>query len=265
MRVCDCISHLTWVNIRFHGDGLGSSCSSQSYDFTEDFLYVTTSSISLLVVLAFTTMGCRGLYKIKNMPCALKFIFVMACISSVAFTVLSVVTIGLCLLSHRDAALVTASVSTFVYAFLFLCIWANLTVRLFVAFRESVFKINRRQQIGYMLTFFFLLFNAVAASVCQLLMLVGEGLAPSIWVQFGLGILFMVVFAISALCVVVSFLDKLFILGKARTKKQIKVFCEEDRIGLNKMQQKLMNLSSKYISLFLMASFSSFITMFSHL
>jgi hypothetical protein len=266
MRVCNCISHLTWINFRFHGDGLGSSCSSESYDFTEDFLYVATSSISLLVVLAFTMMGCRGLYKIKSMPCTLKFIFVMASASSVAITVLSVVTIGLCLSSHKKTALITASISTFVYAFLFLCIWANLTVRLFVAFRESVFKINRRQQIGYKITFFFLLLNAFAASACQLLMLVGEGLdrlVPSIWVQFTLGIVFMVVFAVSALCVVVSFLDKLFILGKARTKKQVKVFCETEPIGLNKMQQKLMNLSSKYISLFLMASFSSFITMFS--
>jgi len=263
MRVCNCISHLTWINIRFHGDGQGSSCSSESYDFTEDFLYIATSSISLIIVVVFTIMGCRGLYKIKDMPCALKFIFVTASASSVAVTILSVVTIGLCLSSHRKEALITASISTFVYAFLFLCIWANLTVRLFVAFRESVFKISERQYIGYFVTFIFLVLNAFAASVCQLLMLLGEGLTPPIWVQFGLGILFMVVFAISALCVVFSFLDKLFILGKARTKRQIKVFCEEDRIGLNMMQQKLMNLSSKYISLFLMASFSSFITMFS--
>jgi len=263
MRVCNCISHLTWINIRFHRDGLGSSCSSESYDFTEDFLYVATSSVSLLVVLIFTVMGCRGLFSIKNMPYALKMIFITASASSVAFNVLTLVTIGLCILSQRKAALITASISTFIYAFLFLCIWANLTVRLFVAFRESVFKINERQYMGYAITFIILVLNAIAASVCQLMMLVGKGLTPSIWVQFGLGILFMVVFAVSALCVVFSFLSKLFILSKARTKKQVKVFCEEDRIGLNKMQQKLMNLSSKYISLFLMASLSSFITMFS--
>merc|ERR1719334_2329991 len=130
-------------------------------------------------------MGCRGLYKIKSMPCTLKFIFVMASASSVVITVLSVVTIGLCLSSHKKAALITASVSTFVYAFLFLCVWANLTVRLFVAFRESVFKISQNQQIGYVVTFIYLLLNAFAASVCQLLMLVGvPGLAPSIWFQF---------------------------------------------------------------------------------
>merc|ERR1719249_56267 len=130
MRVCNCISHLTWVNIRFHGDGNGDGCSSESYDFTEDFFYVAISSLSLIIVLIFTAMGCRGLF----------------------------------LLSHRKAALIVASISTFVYAFLFLCIWANLTVRLFVAFRESVFKINHRQQIGYKITFFFLLLNAFATS-----------------------------------------------------------------------------------------------------
>jgi len=198
------------------------------------------------------------------MPCGLKFIFVMATFSSIAFTVLSVLTISLCLLSHRKAALITAAISTFVYAVLFLCVWANLTMRLFVAFRESVYKINQRSVIGYIITFVFLLLNATAASVCQLLMLVGEkDMVPSIWVLFSLGILFMAVFSISALVVVTSFLDKLLILGKARTKKQIKVFCEEEPIGLNKMQKQLMRLSSKYISLFLMASFSSFVTMFS--
>merc|ERR1719462_506788 len=58
-------------------------------------------------------------------------------------------------------------------------------------------------------------------------------------------------------------MGKLFLLAKARTQKQAKAFCEEERIGLNQMQEKLMNLSSKYVSLFLVASLSSFITLFS--
>ena len=54
MKVCDCVSHLTWISIRFHGDesdDLGSSCMNQAYDFTEDLFYVATSAIALVVVL----------------------------------------------------------------------------------------------------------------------------------------------------------------------------------------------------------------------
>jgi len=239
--------------MRFHDDGLGSRCPSQSHDYTEDLFYLTASCVFLFIVLGFTCSGCRGLCRMEKMPYALKFIFVTASASSVAFTVLNVVTIVLCLLSHKKEALITAAISTFVYAVLFLCVWANLTVRLFMAFRERVLKISRKQQICYVITFVYLLLNALAASACQLLILVGNGFTPSIWFQLLLGVVFMIVFAVSALCIVFSFVSKLFTLEKV---------CEEEPIGLNKMQQKLMDLSSKYISLFLMASISSFITMF---
>merc|ERR1712228_858297 len=105
--------------------------------------------------------------------------------------------------------------------------------------------------------------NAFATSVCQLLMLVGQGLAPSIYVQFGLGVVFMVVFAISSMVAACSFMGKVFSLGKSRTKKQVKAFNEAEPIALNKMQETLMHLSAKYVSLFLLASFSSLIAMFS--
>jgi len=197
------------------------------------------------------------------MPHALKIIFFLSTTSSTAFTVSSVVTIALCLTSYKKQALILGSISTFIYASLFLCIWANLTVRLYVAFQGSIYKLTQREQIGYILTFIYLVLNAFAASICQLLVLVGEDLAPPIWVQLLLGVLFMVIFSVSALCAMCAFTEKTFILGKSRTKKQIKVFCEEEPIPLNEMQEKLMDLSSKYISLFLLASLSSFITMFS--
>merc|ERR1719397_2102890 len=58
-------------------------------------------------------------------------------------------------------------------------------------------------------------------------------------------------------------MGKVAILGKSRTKKQIKIFCEEEPIALNQMQNNLMDLSAKYVSLFLLASLSSAIAMFS--
>ena len=263
MRVCDCISHLTWINVRFHGDGLGSSCTNQSYDFTEDFFYVATSAIALLIVLVFAYLGCKGLYLYKKMIFPLKLIFIFASTASVSFTVLSVTTVGLCLASHKKEALIVGSISTFIYAFLFLCLWANLILRLYVAFRDSAYKMTNVQQLRYFAVFLFLVFTAFATSVCQLLMLVGQGLTPSIYAQFALGILFMVVFAVSSLVAVCSFMGKVAILGKSRTKKQIKMFCEEEPIALNQMQNTLMDLSAKYVSLFLLASLSSAIAMFS--
>ena len=263
MRVCDCISHLTWVNVCFHGDGLGSSCTNQAYDFTEDFIYVATSAIASVVVLFFAYLGCRGLYKYKKMIFPLKALFFFASTASVSFTALSITTICLCLSSHKKAALIVGSISTFIYAFLFLCIWANLILRLFVAFRESAYKMTRTQQRRYFAVFLFLVLTAFATSVCQLMMLVGEGLTPSIWFQFALGVLFMVVLAVSSLMAVCSFMAKVSILGKSRTKKQVKVFCEEEPIALNQMQNTLMDLSAKYVSLFLFASLSSAIAMFS--
>ena len=263
MRVCDCISHLTWINIRFHGDGLGSSCTNQSYDFTEDFFYVATSSIALVVVLVFAYLGCKGLFHYKKMIFPLKLLFLFASTASVCFTVLSVTTVGLCLASHKKEALIVGSISTFIYAFLFLCIWANLILRLYVAFRDSAFKMTNGQQLGYLAVFIFLVLTASATSVCQLLMLVGQGLTPSIYAQFALGVLFMVVLAVSSLMAVCSFMGKVSILGKSRTKKQIKIFCEEEPIALNQMQNTLMDLSAKYVSLFLLASLSSAIAMFS--
>jgi len=122
---------------------------------------------------------------------------------------------------------------------------------------------NKTQQTGYLVVFIYLVLSAFATSVCQLLMLVGQGLTPSIWFQFGLGIAFMVAFAVSALVAVWTFLKNVFILGKSRTVKQIKPFCEEEPIGLNQMQKKLMDLSAKYVSLFILASLSSVISMFS--
>ena len=113
------------------------------------------------------------------------------------------------------------SISTFIYAFLFLCIWANLILRLFVAFRGSTYKMTETHKKGYLAVFGYLVLNAFATSVCQLLMLVGQGLAPSIWVQFALGVTFMVVFVISSLVAVYNFMGKVFILGKSRTKKQV--------------------------------------------
>jgi len=263
MRVCDCISHLTWINVRFHGDGLGSSCTDSKYDFTEDFLYIATSSVALVIVLIISWLGCNGLYAYKKMIFPLKALFYLASFSSICFTILSVSTIILCLLSHKKEALIIGSISTFVYAFLFLCIWANLILRLMVAFKGTIYKMNGKQQTGFLIVFIYLALNAFATSVCQLLMLVGQGLAPSIWFQFALGIAFMVVFAISAMFAACTFLQNVFILGKSRTVKQIKPFCEEEPIGLNQMQEKLMDLSAKYVSLFLLASTSSFISMFS--
>jgi len=263
MRVCDCISHLTWINVRFHGDGLGSSCTNSSYDFTVDFLYVATSSIALVIVLIIAWMGCNGLYKYKKMIFPLKALFFMASFSSVSFAVLTVSTIMLCLTSHKKEALIVGSISTFVYAFLFLCMWANLVLRLMVAFQGSIYKMNKKQKKGYLIVFIYLVLNAFATSSCQLVMLVGLGLTPSIWFQFALGIAFMVVFAVSASVAMCTFLKNVFLLGKSRTVKQIKPFNEEEPIGLNQMQDKLMDLSAKYVSLFLLASSSSIISMFS--
>merc|ERR1719242_1815794 len=215
------------------------------------------------MVLIIAWLGCRGLYTYKKMIFPLKALFYMASFSSICFAVLSVSTIILCLSSHKKEALIVGSISTFVYAFLFLCIWANLILRLIVAFKGTIYKMNKTQQTGYLVVFIYLVLNAFATSVCQLLMLVGEGLTPSIWFQFGLGIAFMVAFAVSALVAVCTFLKNVFILGKSRTVKQIKPFCEEEPIGLNQMQEKLMDLSAKYVSLFILASLSSVISMFS--
>jgi len=263
MRVCDCISHMTWINVRFHGDGLGSSCTAESYDSTEDFLYVATSCISFVIVVFFAYLGCTGVFRYKKMIWPLKMLFFFASTASISFTLLSITTITLCLTSYKKAALIVGSMSTFIYAFLFLCIWANLILRLFVAFRGSMYKMTDTQRNGYLAVFAYLVLNAFATSVCQLLMLVGEGLAPSIYVQFGLGVVFMIVFAISSMVAVCSFVGKVFVLGKSRTKKQVKVFNEAEPIALNKMQETLMHLSAKYVSLFLLASFSSAIAMFS--
>jgi len=263
MRVCNCISHLTWINVRFHGDGLGACCTNGSYDFIEDFLYVATSSIALVIVLVIAWFGCKGLHKYKKMEFPLKALFYMASLSSVCFAILSVSTIILCLTSHKKEALTVGSISTFVYAFMLLCIWANLILRLNVAFKGTIYKMNKRQQTGYLIVFIYLVLNAFATSVCQLLLLDGQELAPSIWFQFGLGTAFMAVFAVSAMFAVCTFLKNVFILGKSRTVKQIKPFCEEEPIGLNQMQIKLMHLSAKYVSLFLLASLSSAISMFS--
>ena len=263
MRVCDCISHLTWINTRFHGDGFGSSCTDESYDFTEDFLYVATSSLAFIIIVIFAYFGCRGLYQYDQMIFPLKLLFYLASTSSVCFTMLSIITIYLCLSSHKKAALIVGSISTFVYAFLFLCIWANLVLRLFVAFRGSAYKMSVFYQRGYSIVFVYLMLNAFATSICQMLMLVGEGIKPSIDVQFALGVAFMIVFFVSALVAVCTFMGKVFVLGKSRTVEPAKPFCEQEPIGLNDMQQKLMDLSSKYVSLFIIASLSSAITMFS--
>merc|ERR1712228_400295 len=87
--------------------------------------------------------------------------------------------------------------------------------------------------------------------------------APSIYFQFGLGVAFMVVFAISSMVAACSFMGKVFSLGKSRTKKQVKAFNEAEHIALNKMQETLMHLSAKYVSLFQLASFSSLVAVFS--
>ena len=262
-RVCDCISHLTWINTRFHGDGFGSSCTNQSFELTEDFLYITTSAVALIIVLIFWYLGCRGLYNYKEMMYPLKMLFYLASTSSVCFTILCIITICLCMMSHKKAALIVGSISTLLYAFLFLCIWANLILRLFVSFRRSAFKMTTGEQRGYIAVFIYLLLNAFATSVCQLLMLVGMGLTPSIWFQFALGIAFMVVFAVSALVALCTFTSNVFALSKLRTEKQIEPFREEEPIGLNRMQQNLLDLSARYVLLFVVASLSSAVTMFS--
>ena len=151
MKVCDCVSHLTWINIRF----------------TEDLFYVAASAIALVVVLVFAYLGCKGLFHYKKMIFPLKLLFLFASTASVCFTVLSVSTIGLCLASHKKEALIVGSISTFIYAFLFLCIWANLILRLYVAFRDSAFKMTNGQQLGYLAVFIFLVLTASATSVCQ--------------------------------------------------------------------------------------------------
>ena len=263
MRVCDCISHLTWINTRFHGDGFGESCTNQSYDFTEDFLYVATSGVALFIILFIAYRGRIGLFQYKKIIFPLKMLFFLASSAGIFFTVLSIITICLCLMSYKKTALIVGSISTFVYAFLFLCIWANLILRLFVAFRGSAYKMHTREQRGYLLVFIYLVLNAFATSICQLLMLVGQGLRPSITVQLILSTSFMIVFAVSALVAVCTFMGNVFILGKSRTVKQVKQFCEEEPIALNEMQEKLMDLSSRYISLFIVASLSSLVTMFS--
>jgi len=263
MRVCNCISHLTWINIRFHDDGLGTSCTDEAYDFAEDFAYIATSCVAFAVIFFVAYWGCKGLINYKKMTQSLKVLFYMACASSLCLTALCISTVSLCLASFQKAALICGAVSIFAYAFIFLCIWSNLILRLFVAFQNSAYKITRNERIGYGVVFVFLTLNAFATSLCQFLMLVGEGLTPSIYVQLLLGIAFMVVFAVSALCAVCSFMGKLFVLGKARTLSQINAFDEDQPLGLNKMQEKLMNLSTKYVSLFLVASLSSFITLFS--
>jgi len=193
----------------------------------------------------------------------LKVLFYLASASSLGFTVLSITAICLCLFSFKKAALIVGALSTLVYAIIFHCIWANLILRLFVAFRDSVYKMTTREKVGYLTVFVFLSINALATSTCQLLILLGQRPTPSIWIQFALGILFMAVFSISALCAVCSFSRKLLILSKAQTMKQTKAFREEEPIALNKKQEKLVNLSSKYVSLFLVASLSSFVTLFS--
>jgi len=263
MRVCECISHLTWINIRFNGDGLGASCTNEAYDFAEVVAYLSTSCVAFAAVLLVAFWGCKGLRNYKKMTQSLKVLFYMACASSLCLTALCFSTVSLCVASFKTGALICAAASTSVYAFVFLCIWTNLILRLFVAFENSVYKMARNEQIGFGAVFVFLTSNAFAASICQFLMLFGEGLTPSIYVQLSLGIVFMVVFAVSALCAVCSFMGKLFVLGKARTLRQSKAFDEERPIGLNKMQENLINLSTKYVSLFLVASLSSFITLFS--
>ena len=194
---------------------------------------------------------------------SLKLLFFLASSAGISFTVLSLATICLCLMSYKETALIVGSISTFVYALLFLCIWTNLILRSFVAFRGSAFKMNLREQRGYLLVFIYLVLNAFATSICQLLMLVGQGQRPSITVQLVLASTFMIVFAVSSLVAVSTFMGKVFILGKSRTVKQVKLFCEEEPIALNKMQEKLMDLSSKYVSLFIIASISSGVTMLS--
>jgi len=263
MRVCDCISHLMWINIRFHDDVLGTSCTDEAYDFAEDFAYLATSCFAFAVIFFVAYWGCKGLIKYKKMAQSLKVLFYMACASSLCLTALCISTVSLCLASFQKEAIICGAVSIFVYAFVFLCIWSNLILRLFVAFQNSAYKITRRERIGYGVVFVFLVLNAIATSICQFLLLVGQGLAPSIYVQFFLGIVFMVVFAVSAICAVCSFMGKLFVLGKARTLRQFNAFDEEQPIDLNQKQEKLIALSTKYVSLFFVASLSSFITLFS--
>merc|ERR1712228_222964 len=209
-------------------------------------------------------MASIRLIKMKNMNKLLKILFHISIFSSI-FTVLSIgIHFMLCINSSNEQQSLSGVLPFLAligYLALFICILGTFLVRLRVTFEQSVYKMSKRTtNIFLTLYIIVIIFSIVCVTLWAILFFQRDLNAVLHWlsVVWALFIVICIIYISMAIAAVWIFCNNLLKLATLQSTS-------EDSSDLNGTQQKLVNMTTKYITLFGIASVSIFICFALHI
>lgn len=207
-------------------------------------------------------IGMLAYYKMRHHPKTgreLNFMFLLSFLSS-CFTTISLLVWGvLRLMSLSDYAFLTY-IGEFFMGLFFETLLATLVLRLHLTFSDSAYRMSQNI-ICVFIAIFIVLFVLIVLGVVSFIVLYRntEYIEDHIlgWFCF---FSFLIVYFAGSFFAIRFFVNNLSKLAKLRVDSQRKVSLSADDISLNAHQRKWLNLSAKYITLFVIAILSTIFT-----
>ena len=227
------------------------------HEMTFRIIEITGSAVALSLQLM---IGCFAIYKmnVHSMATVMQikllfvFSFLLACFHSICDSIEHVYAI-----SHGTTPDVLYLCTVSSGALFYLSMLAHLVIRLHVTYGESVYRMTTRT-ICVFSTIFILLLLSVLCVVLAWIIILNYN-EDTGWLMLNIaGLSFLVFFIIGSVLAVRNFVGTLSKLAKSHGT--FNGNCNGDKIALNKVQQKMVNLSGKYVLLFGLAILSTIIS-----
>ena len=220
---------------------------------------VITFIISLSFILLIATIAIKQIHKLEKLNPALKALFYLIIISALIDLLTALLRLILCFNNdHRDdnAALILQSASAFGYMSMILFVLGTLLVRLYTTFQQSIYKMSNTVRNIFIILFSIMTCLTIAMFVVYSIRLADAGDETFhylyMWIALQIFFLFVILYLISAIWAVYLFSHNLLALARSRVVTTRNVL----DVKLSKQQQKLINMTGKYVSLFAVAGFS---------
>jgi len=226
------------------------------HETTFNIIQILGLSISLVIQLM---IGLMAYYKSRSDPNTgqmLKFMFFISLLTECSASVSSLIG-HLTPESHKlyKYAWVTWII---VYFLFFIILFATLCLRLHVVFKGTIYEMSRNTIHLFVVFFFVLGLSLILMTVDEVLMFSGHQIGAIIPLFSGSS--FFIVYIFGSFLSVRFFVKNLSELAKSKVPSQCDLTLSAEAVSLNSNQLKFINLSTKYILLFVFAILSTILS-----
>jgi len=211
-------------------------------------------SLTFQAAIGIRTIGkLRGIERRQSVDIRLKVLFGTTLIAASISTIASLVASTMVWITG-DYPVICMPIFMVTTYYFFISLLATLVLRLHITFSKSIFKMTRRKYSTFIFLFALLLVLAVMGIAAF-----GRHETSDLWFHIGMMSfgLFFVSFFIGSALAVIFFVGNLSKLAKARVDAMRRLHVADNEIALDEHQQRLSDLSARYMMLFFVAFLST--------